>query len=482
MKIKRKLILFGAGKNGKLALQKYGKDRVAYFCDNSAEKQGMHIEGIEIVSFSRMLELYQEGYIIMITPSDNAFLIGQLELEKIYDYLIFRNEELKFFLKHGEEEQKKYAYENSVINSLAEQSSKIDLLMDISEFKKLSSEALRLNREENLCLGHSGWNKEGHFYGNMHALMKYASIPEEEMKYFPLVSHNDGLPLYTTAFGYKSAVIFSGNYFRKKVHERAPYVPVFSVGPFIHYAENFYDESRIREEKNTYGKTLLAFLPHTIENVERAYSREQFIDEIVKIYGFQFSRILLCVYWADINDKVCDYAQEKGMHIVTAGFRFDVKFDSRLKTILELSDAIVCADIGTFIAYALYMGKPIARVDISDNQTIVEGLLKSTLERQIQLTDDYNAFGKKFYQLFDEKLKSTKAQKDWMNEVSGFDQIRDAEYIRRIFQISKDIWIQCEGNLEEYPEAVRQVYAQYNKHADIDNMWILKTAVGAYID
>lgn len=69
-----------------------------------------------------------------------------------------------------------------------------------------------------------------------------------------------------------------------------------------------------------------------------------------------------------------------------------------------------------------------------------------------------------------------------MNVISGFDQIKAPEYIRKIFDISKDIWLQCEGDLFQYPEAVRQIYSIYDKQLEFNKMEILKSAVGAYID
>lgn len=476
-----KLILFGAGGNGLLALRKYGREQVAYFCDNNVEKQGTQIEGITVVSFQKMLELYHCGYIIMITPAHHEFLVGMLELEGIYDYLIFRNEESHFTLKNKEAYENEHVRENSILSELVRKSSECDLLEDITALKEQSAEALRLYREENLLLRHYGFNAEGQFYGNLQALVRYAGISEEERKYFPVVSHYDSIPEYGVAFAYKSSVIMSGTYFREQIHKRAPYVPVFSVGPFIHYAENIYDKDKINVLKKKNGKTLLAFLPHSIESKDINYGREKFIDLILAAYNNCFDSIWLCVYWADINHPVCEYAQEKGIHVVSAGFRFDTDFDRRLKTIFELSDAVVCGDMGTFIAYALHMGKPIARLNTNLSENLHEAQF-SGLEKSIELTQDYKIFMDRFCQLFDDEFKATKEQKDWMNGVSGFDQIRSAEYIKNIFQISKDIWLQCEGNMQRYPEAVRQVYRMYEKLLDFDKMSVLRTAVGAYVD
>lgn len=216
--------------------------------------------------------------------------------------------------------------------------------------------------------------------------------------------------------------------------------------------------------------------------MKREYNRKNFIDSFLQQYSDKFQSMWCCVYWADINDPICEYAKSQGIHIVTAGFRFDTKFNQRLKTIIELADAVVCGDIGTFIGYALYMKKPVGRLDITDNSTIIEKTVSSELERKLQLTVEYKKFEKDFYRLFNCDLKYVNKQKKWIDNMCGFNQIRSKEYIRNIFEICKDIWEQCEGDIEKYPEAVRQMYFIYDKRLEVAKMAILKNAVGAYVD
>lgn len=477
----KNLILFGAGKNGVEALKKYGVEHIACFCDNAKEKQGTSISGVKVVSFDKMISLHHEGYVIMVTPADNIFMIGQLEQEGIYDYLIFQPDLAWFPLKNAEEDEKRYAAKNGIIDNFVARSKEWSLLEDISGFARLSAEILEMSRRTKQMLSYSGFMGEGGHYGNLNALVNYAGIFKEDVKYFPVVSHQDCQPIYTPAFDYRSAVIMSGEYYKKRIHERAPYVPVFTVGPYIYYAKGLYRTEKLLREKKKIGTMLLIFLPHTIENVQRKYNRTQFIDKVMQEYGEQFQSIWCCAYWADVNDPVCEYARNKGIHVVTAGFRFDTEFNRRLKTILELSDAVVCGDIGTFISYALFMGKPVGRLDISDDGTIVEEL-HSDLERSVQLTDDYKNFSKEFYLLFNHELKNEKKQRNWMNGVAGFDKVRSAEYLRDVSKISKDIWNQCDGDMKKYPKSVKEVYDAYEKNFEFGKMAILRDAVGAYLD
>lgn len=63
-----KIILFGAGNNGKKLLEKI-RENVAYFVDNDAEKAGKQIDGVEIISYKTLLEIY-EDYMVVVTPNE----------------------------------------------------------------------------------------------------------------------------------------------------------------------------------------------------------------------------------------------------------------------------------------------------------------------------------------------------------------------------------------------------------------------------
>lgn len=64
----KKVILFGAGRNGKKLLEKI-RSNVAYFADNDIRKVGKKIQGIEIISYNMLLERYSD-YLIVVTPYD----------------------------------------------------------------------------------------------------------------------------------------------------------------------------------------------------------------------------------------------------------------------------------------------------------------------------------------------------------------------------------------------------------------------------
>lgn len=87
---KRKIILFGAGDFGKKALEYFGPEQVHCFVDNNTQLAGTTIEGIPVVSFERLREIYQDYHIVVsVNARIAAVLTKQLESAGIQDYDLF---------------------------------------------------------------------------------------------------------------------------------------------------------------------------------------------------------------------------------------------------------------------------------------------------------------------------------------------------------------------------------------------------------
>lgn len=86
----KKIILFGAGVYGKKALEYFGRDRVAYFADNNPELAGTEIEGVPVISFGQMREIYREYQIVIsVSARTTPILAKQLEEAGIGDYVLY---------------------------------------------------------------------------------------------------------------------------------------------------------------------------------------------------------------------------------------------------------------------------------------------------------------------------------------------------------------------------------------------------------
>lgn len=64
----KKVILFGAGNNGKKLLEKI-REKVAFFVDSDTGKTGKQINGVKVISYETLLEIYRD-YQIVVTPKD----------------------------------------------------------------------------------------------------------------------------------------------------------------------------------------------------------------------------------------------------------------------------------------------------------------------------------------------------------------------------------------------------------------------------
>lgn len=77
----KKIILFGAGRNGRKLLDKT-RSNVAYFVDNDVKKIGKQISGIEIISYKILTEKYRD-YLIVVTPNDRKEIELLLRKDRI---------------------------------------------------------------------------------------------------------------------------------------------------------------------------------------------------------------------------------------------------------------------------------------------------------------------------------------------------------------------------------------------------------------
>ncbi len=84
---KKENILFGAGEYGKKVLRQVGAEKFKYIIDNDAQKQGSFLEGIEIISFNKYLEI-ADGYQVWIGGNgiNRHEMERQLKDNKIRDY------------------------------------------------------------------------------------------------------------------------------------------------------------------------------------------------------------------------------------------------------------------------------------------------------------------------------------------------------------------------------------------------------------
>lgn len=457
------VILFGAGVMGIKAFEHFGSEQVFCFCDNDISKQGTTLLSKEIISFEKLREIYR-NYTIVVTPDRYVAMVKQLEESNIQNYVIFTSfrDKNENFVKDDPTQE---------VLKLCEG---VDYFDDISAFRKIVKDVLYKYYAKEIVFERKDRLGESVYYGNLSTLTEYASLTESyNIMHSPKICHTGNNPAIGKYAEYNSAVIVPGRYYSKRIHLYKPFVPVFAIGPYLHYARGSFSEDEIKSYKKANGRTLLYFVPHSIENYPKIYAERELIDKIALLKN-EFDTIYCCVYWVDLCKDICDYAEARGMKIVSAGFRFDPQFNNRLKTFLNLADEVICGDTGTFIAYALYLNKKISL--LKTEVTVTERVMNKVVD------EEYCEYVETVENLLKNRFSETNHLKDELEDISGFSQTRSPEYIRNIFEISDDIMMLCDENINKYPEAVREQYRTYAINGEYRKMAILREAVGSYVD
>lgn len=136
-------------------------------------------------------------------------------------------------------------------------------------------------------------------------------------------------------------------------------VPVAMVGPYISYSERYLDDEEHGALKNKLGKTLLVFPSHSIDRVKVEYETNALIEGINSVAKkCDVESILVCLYYRDLLNGHAKEYEEAGYTVVTAGYREDPLFLSRLKTLIQLADISMSNSVGTHVGYCVYLGTP----------------------------------------------------------------------------------------------------------------------------
>lgn len=221
--------------------------------------------------------------------------------------------------------------------------------LDIWEIKKLSKELKNTSIE---------WCLDASNFGIGYSLRKY--IGNIKVKNYYL-EHG----LFFGEFIHKDTLYVNAEYFlvqslyRKEVLEKKfKFKKIIEIGSYINYAEDYYAEEKIKFLKEKFGKTLLVFPSHSTSEITSDYDKKNLIKEILSIklrYGFK--KIIICLFYKDIQRKEHMEYEKNGFLVVTAGHRFDYNFLSRLKSIIKISDMTMSNNIGSHIGYCLALKK-----------------------------------------------------------------------------------------------------------------------------
>ena len=211
---------------------------------------------------------------------------------------------------------------------------------------------------------------------------------------------------------------------------------VIPIGPYIHYAPDYYNELRLKQEKAKFGRLLLVFFSHSATGKSVSFDLDELINKINSVRN-DFDTIVVSLFWSDINPLIEKRLKDEGYLIFSSGHRYDYYFLSRQKTMIKLADVTMSNFTGTHLAYCSYLNKPhwIIRQIITSkalnskgraNMVVSEKMMKDAINRQEQ---------EELYQAFSSYSTClNESQKEICDKYFGLSCVRSVDEMREILK------------------------------------------------
>ena len=273
--------------------------------------------------------------------------------------------------------------------------------------------------------------KDANFYGVCHCLKWFSGVN----RISPSIEHGlylgNYVPFATKLKTTKSIITFSNNRKKHLINANID-KPIFTIGPYIHYAYNIISDKRYRLLKNSLGKTLLLFPSHSINNFNVINDIQELINKTIKIAS-NYDTVMVCLFYKDIiNDIYPRYFEEAGFKIVTAGHKYDLNFLSRLKLIIQLADLTISSTIGTHTGYCIYLNKPHYVIQ----QQIIKRKDNDCIINEIRNDEQLKTFQEEEKVILNEFIVCseviTENQKEIIDKYWGIKNIKTPEQLRNI--------------------------------------------------
>ena len=110
---------------------------------------------------------------------------------------------------------------------------------------------------------------------------------------------------------------------------------VIPIGPYIHYAPDYYNERQMEVEKKKLGRVLLVFFSHSGTGCSVSFDMDYIVSKINNVKK-DFDTVVVSLFWSDINEDIKGRLLQEGYKIFSAGHRYDYHFLSRLKSMIKL--------------------------------------------------------------------------------------------------------------------------------------------------
>lgn len=356
--------------------------------------------------------------------------------------------------------RKKEQLVQKIINDVTD----IDSIQNFELFKKTISKYL----EDKQYLAHLCIGAESFHYGHINAIFEYAGKENEvDGKLFPAVEHAvryQGKVLRSSEYiAQCTNMVYQSAYCKKDVHELNQKKPVFCIGPYIHYTNSYYDDEKLQEIKRKYGKILLVFPTHYMENQSEEYEDDNIVDVVMNMAEGQYDTVMVSAYWGNLDWKVYDEFEKRGAILVSAGFREDPRFLNRLKTLFLMADIVVSNTIATPWGFCAYMGKTF-RYIINPEEEL--GTIQKYEVNKNDFADNF-----RYLKLLSSKEKLDDREQELFQKLydyyCGTDaDIKTSEEIAAIISIATDTLRLSKGKFNRFDMAVMKQLKNYEKNGD----------------
>lgn len=347
----------------------------------------------------------------------------------------------------------------------------IDPITDFDDFKNAVIK-FKQTKGQREWLGLNGIAGDSSLYGHLYALCQYASIEYTDRTKLLLPAIEHGISwldkeMPSDALPYTHCIVSQGPYRHRSIRRQARVIPHYIIGPFIHYAKSYFDNTKLQQMKECWKKTLLVFPAHTYELGTSDYSREEYVSKLFTKVKDTFDTIVVSAYWNDVDDPMVSLFKERGALIVSSGLREDPNFLPRLKSLLLLADATTGNTLGTNIGYSLYLKKPFFYFDGHSGvkyEDFSSGQRSNSIENKHMANLISEAEGA--FCCLKPTAHQLTLQKQFYNRFWGQDSyIKSPDEIRYIFEISLHVLKETRGNVSSFAYA----YLNYLNELKLSN-------------
>jgi hypothetical protein len=278
---------------------------------------------------------------------------------------------------------------------------------------------------------------DNNFFGIGYGIRKYIGYSKSFIN--ALVEHGYFFGTYVQDVEkatFSNKILTFGDVRKKHITDVINNKEVIPIGPYIHYAPDYYDESRLKEEKKKLGKTLLVFFSHSGTGEKVSFDLEALIQKINSIRG-EFNSVIVSLFWSDINPDIEKRLHDEGYLIFSSGHRYDYFFLSRQKTVIKLADYTMSNSVGTHLAYCSYLNKPhwLVKQKISVKAVDQKGVANVAISDKIDSDPIFHKEQDEIYEAFAEYTPElTNEQRRVCDKYFGFSYVRSEEEMKRIIE------------------------------------------------